>query len=59
MYIVDGWGLVSLPAADVQTIVDTLQDAIAQLTSAAEHTDADAIADQLTMVLDLTLGQAD
>ena len=57
MYLVDSWGLVSLPAYDVQTIVETLQDAIAQLTSRSEHTDLDAIADQLAMVLDLTLGE--
>lgn len=57
MYLVDSWGLVSLPAYDVQIMVETLQDAIAQLTSGAEHTDLDAIADQLAMVLDLALGE--
>lgn len=57
MYLVDSWGLVSLPASDVQAIVETLQDAIEQLTLRSEHTDLDAIADQLAMVLDLTLGE--
>lgn len=57
MYLVDSWGLVSLPASDVQAIVETLQDAIEQLTSRSANADLDAIADQLAMVLDLTLGE--
>ena len=57
MYLVDSWGLVSLPASDVQAIVETLQDAIEQLTSRSANADLDAIADQLAMVLDPTLGE--
>ena len=56
MYFEDSWGMVSLPASDIQAIIDTLQDAIEQLTSAVEHTTADAIADKLVVALDLVLG---
>lgn len=38
MYFEDSWGMVSLPASDVDAIVETLQDTIAQLAS-----DGDAI----------------
>jgi hypothetical protein len=55
MYIADSWGMVTLPAADIQALVDVLADAIASLTSQTEHTDCDDIADQLALALDIIL----
>ena len=59
MYIKDSWGMVSLPAVDVQAMVETIIDVIARLTSDAEHDAEEAIADELAMALDLLLGIED